>query len=219
MPLGRLVPAFVLLGLILCPQVSTLTLTYTSTPSMALQAGSDWWHGTITIKKDGSVNPADAPIIVEGNIYTLTKNVKSDGNGIIILRDNIVVDGAGHTIEGSNTMFSNDVYLFTRTNITIKNLNIQNFHFGIGLDYSSYNTIANNNVGNNGVGIYLRYSLHNLIYNNVFVNDVNVVVEGGVNYWSIEKTRGTNIMGGSYIGGNYWSGFSDTCTDSDGDLI
>ena len=356
MPLERLVPAFVLLGLILCPQVSTLTLTYTNTPSMTLQAGSDWWHGTITIREDGSVDPADAPVVIQGNVYRLTKNVKSDGNGIIILRNNIVVDGAGHTIEGSNTTFSKGVRLFTRTNITLKNLNIRNFHFGIVLDrssnntiinnniennwvgiflgYSSYNTIANNTItenndlgielyyssynmvtnnnvgnnligiyiwwsssyntianntftgsmedgislndspyntitdnmvkgnnrhgirifmsshttianntiignngdgirieyslnntitgntitGNNGVGIYI-HSLYSLIYNNVFVNDVNVVIEGGVNYWSVEKIRGTNIVGGSYIGGNYWSMFSETCSDSDGDLI
>jgi len=357
--LRRLALALLLLALVLHLHIylSTQALVDTNTLGTAFQSGSDWWYGTITIREDGSVDPPDAPVVREGDVYRLTKNVKSDGDGIIIQRDNIVLDGAGHTIEGSNTTLSKGVRLYNRKNVTLKNLNIRNFHFGIALDRSlnitiinnniennwdgvvllaslnntitknnitgnngdsiglyvslnntvtnnnirnnglgilfwedsSYNTIANNTItgsmedginlndsphniitdnvvkgnsghgihifessyttianntitgnngdgirieysfnntitgnmitGNNGVGIKIRSSEYSLIYNNVFVNDVNVVVEVGVNYWSIEKIRGTNIVGGPYLGGNYWSGFSETCPDSDGDMI
>jgi len=40
----------------------------------------------------------------------------------------------------------------------------------------------------------------------------------------VSKRGGTDIIGGSYLSGNYWSslderGFSDTCSDRDGDGI
>jgi len=173
--------------------VSIVTYMDTSTPGIAQQDGDEWWYGTITILKNGSVDPANAPVIVEGNTYTLTKNVKSDGDGIVVLRDNIVVDGAGHTIEGTNGFRGVD--LTNRTNITLKNLNIRNFDVGIFLQSSSNNTITGNNItGNNRYGIYsygslnntitgnnitgnkecgiaLGYSSSNIVSGNVFVND------------------------------------------------
>jgi len=34
--------------------------------------------------------------------------------------------------------------------------------------------------------------------------------------WNISKTLGTNIIGGSYLGGNYWSDYTGNDTDKDG---
>ena len=58
--------------------------------------------------------------------------------------------------------------------------------------------------------------------NNIFDADVK---EGGVgNIFNTTKTSGTNIVGGQYIGGNFWAkpdgtGFSQTAPDADGDGI
>jgi len=38
-------------------------------------------------------------------------------------------------------------------------------------------------------------------------------------YFNTTKQVETNIVGGPYIGGNYWIGYSENCTDSDGDYI
>ena len=51
---------------------------------------------------------------------------------------------------------------------------------------------------------------------------MNNAFENGNNIWNITKTVGTNIIGGAYLGGNYWTnpsgtGYSDTCTDADKD--
>jgi hypothetical protein len=82
-----------------------------------------------------------------------------------------------------------------------------------------------------GKGIFLQRleTTLNLIYNNFF-NSTEFFRYAGVvageqpslNYWNISKTYGTNIIGGPYIGGNYWgkpdgTGYSDTCEDSNKD--
>jgi len=51
-----------------------------------------------------------------------------------------------------------------------------------------------------------------------------VSIIGLKNYWNTSKTAGTNIIGGPYIGGNFWAnpsgtGFSETCSDADVDGI
>jgi len=46
----------------------------------------------------------------------------------------------------------------------------------------------------------------NLFYNNIFMNKNNTCFEGVVytNYWNTTLKRGKNILGGPYIGGNFW---------------
>ena len=81
-----------------------------------------------------------------------------------------------------------------------------------------YNEISGNIVSNNSeCGIMESYfhTSGNLIYNNYFDNTKNVE-GGGTNVWNITKTLGTNIVGGPYLGGNYWSDYTGTDADGDG---
>jgi parallel beta-helix repeat protein len=81
---------------------------------------------------------------------------------------------------------------------------------------SSNNIIFSNNISNNDDdGIYLRSSSSNTIYNNYFDNKNNAD-DNGNNIWNITKTAGTNIIGGFWLGGNYWSDYAGTDTNSDG---
>jgi len=78
---------------------SVLMLSFLLISAFALvlnvkQANSDW-TGTVYIRADGRVDPPDAPIKRDGNVYTLTDYIGSSANGIVIERDNIVLDGAG----------------------------------------------------------------------------------------------------------------------------
>ena len=91
---------------------------------------------------------------------------------------------------------------------------------------SDDNTVSGNTVTLNSVLGYYSCSLcdRNQIYNNYFNNTEISVKSGSGNSYNTTKTPGTNIMGGSYIGGNYWgkpdgTGFSDTAVDKDGDGI
>jgi hypothetical protein len=57
--------------------------------------------GTIYIRADGSIDSPDAPIQPNGDYCTLTGNITSDADGIVIERNNVIIDGAGYTVQGT----------------------------------------------------------------------------------------------------------------------
>ena len=87
-------------------------------------------------------------------------------------------------------------------------------------------TINSNVLARTSIGAALQFSsgvANGLIYDNLFQSRENVVKPSAANIiWYIEKQPGTNIMGGPYLGGNYWggaegqNGFSDTVSDTEG---
>ena len=124
---------------------------------------------------------------------------------------------------------------------TFKNNTIINNNIGISIIDSCADTLITENriQFNRDYGIYIAQSSTdpgfngtNLIYNNVFNNTVNFfnntkTMQYGdpvTSIWNITKTSGTNIAGGSYLGGNYWAkpdgtGFSQICADVNKDGI
>ncbi|PVX23055.1 MAG: hypothetical protein CW691_11745, partial [Candidatus Bathyarchaeum sp.] len=92
--------------------------------------------GVIRIMPDGAVEGTDK-IQRDGDTYTFTGDVNGvlntsfgDLSGFLLaMKDNIVIDGAGHTIQCNGTGVG--VFLRSMYNITIKNLNIKGFSVGI----------------------------------------------------------------------------------------
>jgi PGF-pre-PGF domain-containing protein len=141
--------------------------------------------------------------IINENEISNCRNGISAGNGDATLIENRA------QIKG-NTVTKNDV--------------------GVGVSGGGGYTIKDNTITLNKKTGYEDYSTDtNLIYNNLFNNNINVKFGGSSRYgasgfWNTSRTAGTNIIGGSYIGGNYWAtpagnGFSQTHPDSSGDGI
>jgi len=87
-----------------------------------------------------------------------------------------------------------------------------------GPTWGSYqNNYTKNTVYGNTYGVYAAIGGSNLIYNNkVFGNTVNAKDSVGTNSWNITKTLGTNVVGGPYVGGNFWGDYAGVDTNGDG---
>jgi parallel beta-helix repeat protein len=164
--------------------VGMLTLAFDIQP-----VKSDWtWTETIYIRADGSVEPDTAPISTVDNItYTFTDNIVGDfpegSDAIVVERDNIIVDGAGYTLQGNLSYLSSGIFLPNGiSNITIQNTRIKGFYDGIYLDQmSSNNTLFENNITNNSWGIAVWGSFNNSIHgNNIMANDMGITVAGAL---------------------------------------
>jgi len=144
---------------------------------------SDWtWTETIYIRADGSVDPDTAPISSVDNItYTFTDNIVGDVpellNAIVVERDDVVVDGAGYTLQGTGS--GAGIALSGRSNVTIKNMEIKAFNeYGLLLSSSSNNIMLGNNITDNGEGISLSNSSNNRISENNISDNWNGVSLG-----------------------------------------
>jgi len=125
--------------------------------------------------------------------------------------------------------FKNNTYGILISIGTITLSTISNNNYGISITSRSDETVEISScfIYNNEYGIRFGFNpFGHLIYNNYISNDQNIISDYylGRNRWNIEKTPGKNIVGGPYIGGNYWgkpdgTGFSDLAVDSDGDGI
>lgn len=112
---------------------------------------------TIYIRADGSVDGTDK-ILRDVNVYTFTDDIF---DSIMVEKDDILVDGAGYTLKGKG--IRTGINLMERTNVTIKNIEINNFFYGIYLNSSLNNNLSNNNIQANLYGIYLFESSNNTI--------------------------------------------------------
>jgi len=126
--------------------------------------------GTIYIKADGSVDPPTAPISTTDNVtYTLTDNINGS---IVIERNNIVVDGAGYTLQGlgyvGGYFLVPGINMTGRDHVTIENAHIANFSRGIWMSHCSGCIISNNNIAIsvNGAGLLLEYCSNNTLSGN-----------------------------------------------------
>ncbi|MEM2026072.1 MAG: NosD domain-containing protein, partial [Desulfurococcaceae archaeon] len=152
-----------------------------------------WVGEAIYIKADGSVEPEGSPIATDDYvIYRLTSNVAAD-NGIIVQRDNIVIDGCGCAIQGVGPQDSKGVGVNAtgRSGVVIKNVEISGFRYGICLKDSSGIVLINNSINNNINGIALWSSHNNTITKNtissseslniyLWLSSGNIVVENSV---------------------------------------
>ena len=130
------------------------------------------WTGTVYVNADGSVSPSDAPVIRSDDLYTMTGDVSSDVDGVVILRSNMTLDGAGHLVQGPGGGGSNGMYVESKSNLTIRNVRVEAFDYGIFLNKSSSVNASENSVINNIKGGFSLYESSNIMLfkNNIATN-------------------------------------------------
>jgi len=152
----------------------------------------------------------------------LNNTVNGSSNG------GIRVAGAGlYSRSSNNVVFGNNINnsgtgfysFFSDSNIISNNTlaNSGSTYGSIRIDYCSSDTISNNSVSGSPTCIMLFYSgtADNQIYNNLFnCTTPAATTSTGTNYWNTSLTSGRNIMGGDWIGGNFYAtpagdGFSE----------
>ncbi|MGC8725773.1 MAG: thermopsin family protease [Thermoplasmata archaeon] len=115
----------------------------------------------------------------------------------------------------------------TQKDTIYKNYFLGNYQ-GINSTTSEYTLISNNSMYSDQIDIYYIYtnntyifnntlygsigfnfssSKYNYIYNNMIMAYSNIAYNL-LNYWNISEKKGTNIIGGPYIGGNYWASYN-----------
>jgi parallel beta-helix repeat protein len=124
----------------------------------AIEVQSVKASGTIYIRADGGIDPRDAPISTIDNVtYTLTGNITGDyGSALLVERDNIVIDGSAHTIDGVPEI-GIGIWMNGNNNVTIRNVNITNFRTGIYLVSCSLISINANTIERSylcSIGLY-----------------------------------------------------------------
>jgi len=64
--------------------------------------------------------------------------------------------------------------------------------------------------------LYYPHPSNNLIFNNFFSNKASNAYDDRTNRWNIIKTLRLNIIGGLYLGGNFWSDYTGEDSNHDG---
>jgi parallel beta-helix repeat protein len=111
--------------------------------------------GHYYIRSDGSLDPSTLSIQRDGDVYTLSADLNVPNAGIIIQKSNIILDGAGHTLNGSNVKDSAGILITGNSDITVKNLVVKNFYYGFYVTKSNNDKFTGNTVESNVNGFYI----------------------------------------------------------------
>ena len=152
----------------------------------------------IYIRNDGSVDPSNASINRVGNTYTLTENLTEQR--IIIQCNNVILDGAGFTLQFLDPPVDAGVSLINKTDITVKNMNIIGFSYGILIENSSRITIKNNRLQRSG-----NYEVYVLFSSNVTLNSNSFSI-------SLSQSNSNNIIENTISLLKLWNSTNNTIT-------
>ena len=205
--------------------------------------------GTVSATKTIIDNPTggDCTSIGSWDAANKTCTLTMDlSEGISVQSTTITLDGDGHTLTGSGTSYG--VYIQPGTSYQkIENLNIDNFYQGINIGWGYWRSVKNTTISNSYCGIYLNSGYTAILHNHILDNSIGIqtTLYGGNtfynnyfnntqnylswyyfkdNKWNRTMQLGLNIIGGPYLGGNFWAnsagtGFSETCNDVNQDGI
>jgi len=207
-----------------------ITLLLTSMLTLAFNACRVEAERSIYIMADGSIEGTTTIQTVDNITYLFLADINGS---IVVERDYIVLDGAGHTLIGNGSESGTGINIVgshpaPRTNVTVRNVQMTAFDIGINLHECTNCTISGNNITSNSNGVYLDWSPNNDISNNnITANNIGVRVNGNsfynkifhnnfiqnaaqVNFAYGGSTRDSVWDNGYPDGGNFWSDYNGT---------
>jgi len=159
-------------------------------------------------------NVSSCAIISAPGEYLLNQSIinSSVANCINITSSDVIFDGAGYTIDGINAKNSYGVYVYNSTvflsNVTIKNLKVTDWYFGIYYNNAINGSISNSTANSNHInGIYLNSSHNNTLDN----NSANTNNLSGINLsFSNSNILTYNTANSNHINGIHLNSISNT---------
>ncbi len=146
------------------------------------------------IRNDGRVDPQIPLISANGNVYRFTGPFTN--TTIIVERDGITLDGAGYSITGHSLNYGYAVDISNRTNITIKNLVVNQFGIGVAMQHAQSN-ILTSNIMSTFSAFMLDKADNNYIANNTSIQGYGIYGSGSNN-----QILNNSFSGGLSGGGN-----------------
>ena len=149
----------------------------------------------IIINGDKTVSPADTGLFdIDGSTYTLTRNFTGS---ITVNTNDIVIDGAGYTVQGSGGGIG--VTISSISNVTITNLKINSFANGIYSTGGSNCKIIANTITHAGYAIYLQTATSANITLNIITQCTTGIYVTKMDYGNTNMNiESNNITCGAY---------------------
>jgi parallel beta-helix repeat protein len=171
-----------------------LSLLFTTVPAHTI--GLVKASGTIYIKADGSVEGTTYIVSSDNFTYVFAGDI---GDPITVERSNIVIDGNGHTLIGSGSGTGLDVnggfvgpVPVQVDNVTIRNLSIRYWDYGINLFNSKNDSIQGCQIRSNAYGVFLHSSVG---YTNWVTISSNEIAENQVSGIFFAGASGNEVIG------------------------
>jgi len=117
-------------------------------------------------------NISECTTISSPGTYALNQSIINTlyATCISITSSDVILDGAGYTIDGTGGWGTNGVYVYNSTtaltNVTVKNLKLTDWVYGIHYNNAANGSIINNSAKSSGFGIFIANSDSNILTDN-----------------------------------------------------